>query len=94
MLAVTEYVTFPLPVPDDEPDATVIQEVALLAAVQPQVELDGVTVTLLPLLLPDPGLRLVGEISYVQAACVIVKVFPAIVIVPVRVEAPVLPETV
>jgi hypothetical protein len=52
-------VTVPGPVP--LAGVQVSQVVALLEAVQPQVELDGVTVTV-PLPAADPGLALVGEI--------------------------------
>lgn len=81
----------PLPLPD-APDAIVIHE-ALLTAVHEQVEADAVTV-----IVPVPPLASkaadVGEIVTVHgggaaAACVTVKVCPAIEAVPVR-AAPVL----
>jgi hypothetical protein len=82
--AVTEYPAVPFPLAL-APEVTVIQ-LALLVAVQLQA-LPAVTDTV-PVSAPEPCVRLVGEIAYVEAqsgGCVTVNVFPAIVIVPVRV---------
>ncbi len=63
-LAVTDIVTFPLPVPLAGDRVT---QDRLLDVVQAQLEIDAVTETeLLPLL--DEKLPPVGEILYVQAA--------------------------
>ena len=72
-----------MPLPE-APAVTVSQLVALLTAVQLQ-PVPAVTVTV-PVVAADVGFNEVGEIVNVQGtpACVTVKVWPAIVIVPVR----------
>ena len=91
VFAATSNVTEPLPDPL-APPVTVIHA-ALLVAVH------GQPVATVTLLLPVPAAavndRLVGEIDAVQlaAACVTVNVAPAIVRVPVRLEATVLGAT-
>ena len=72
-----------MPLPD-APAVTVSQLVALLTAVQLQ-PVPAVTVTV-PVVAAEVGFNDVGEIVNVQGtpACVTVKVWPPIVIVPVR----------
>ena len=72
-----------MPLPE-APAVTVSQLVALLTAVQLQ-PVPAVTVTV-PVVAAEVGFNEVGEIVNVQGtpACVTVKVWPAIVIVPVR----------
>jgi len=75
------------------PPVTVIHEVALLAAVQLQ---PPATLTLtLPLPPPAAGLAFDGEMMYVHTGgWLTVKVFPAIVMVPVLAEPVLLADTV
>ena len=72
-----------MPLPE-APAVTVSQLVALLTAVQLQ-PVPAVTVTV-PVVAAEVGFNEVGEIVNVQGtpACVTVKVWPPIVIVPVR----------
>ena len=81
-----------MPLPD-APTVTVSQLVALLTAVQLQ-PVPAVTVTV-PVVAAEVGFNEVGEIVNVQGtpACVTVKVWPPIVIVPLRDVVPVLAET-
>jgi hypothetical protein len=92
VFCVTLYVTLPLPVPLEP--APIVIHPSLLVAVQLQPA-PAVTV-IEPLAASDDG-RLfdVGEIVTVHEipACVMVKVWPPIVIVPVRDVVPVLAET-
>ena len=73
-----------MPLPD-APAVTVSQLVALLTAVQLQ-PVPAVTVTVPVVAEDDVRFEEVGEIANVQGApaCVTVKVWPAMVIVPVR----------
>ena len=81
-----------MPLPE-APAVTVNQLVALLTAVQLQ-PVPAVTVTV-PVVADDVGLNDVGEIVKVHGtpACVTVKVWPPIVIVPVRDVVPVFAAT-
>src|SRR5262245_3662274 len=82
--AATAYPTVPLPMPLG-PDVTVNQVGALLVAVQVQLPTDAVTPTV-PVVAAAPGDALVASRVNVHGApaCVIVKICPAIVSVPVR----------
>jgi hypothetical protein len=84
VLVATEKTTVPLPVPLP-PDVTVIQP-SLLEAVHAQQLCEAVTATL-PVPPVEVKLWLVGLIEKVQlpASCVTVNVWPAMVIVPLRV---------
>lgn len=92
VLPATTTVTVPSPVP--EAPAVTISQFALLAAVQAQVL---VVVTATGMVSPIEGEFLVdGEIENVHdvvAACVTVNGWPAISIVPVRCDSPVLAAT-
>jgi len=74
--------------------ALIVSQVALLAAVQLQ-PVPAVTVTVPVVATADVRFDDVGKIVNVQGApaCVMVKVWPAIVIVPVRELVPVLAAT-
>jgi hypothetical protein len=94
VLAAKMNATVPLPLPDS-PAVMVIQP-DMVVAVHAQLPADAVTA-----IEPDPAMSATfcdaGEIEYVQAgggaaACAIVNVLPATVIVPVR-AAPVFAET-
>jgi hypothetical protein len=82
VLAATTTLTVPLPVPD--PPEPTLSQVALLVVLQAHV-LPAVTATATDS--PEAGeVRVVGEIAYVHGvpAWVTLKVWPAMVIVPVR----------
>jgi hypothetical protein len=83
VFAATVRATVPLPLPL-APALIVIHE-APLAAVQPHPAA-AVTVTVVLPAAPSASAKLVGEIVYVQPTpvCVKVKVWPAIVTVPIR----------
>ncbi len=93
-LAATENVTVPLPVP--EIPFVMVSQLAVLAAVQAQVA-GAVTAMVIALPPEDAAVCVVGDVAYVQTgpvgggggdggapACVAVRVWPAMVIVPTR----------
>jgi len=92
VFCVTLYVTLPLPVPLEP--APIVIHPSLLVAVQLQP--DPAVTVIEPLAASDDGrFDEMGEIVTVHEipACVMVKVWPPIVIVPVRDVVPVLAET-